>query len=100
MLFSLQWKKILYSFLYRKCINHIHILNFLLLHYLSHMWTPFGMTCFSLYSLYLYLVYIPHMRESIGSLAFWTWLTSHKIMFSSFIHLPANNEISFFFMAD
>jgi hypothetical protein len=31
---------------------------------------------------------------------FWVWLTSHKMMLSSFIHLPANNIISFFFMAD
>jgi hypothetical protein len=30
--------KILYSFLYREYINHIHLLNFLLLPSLSHMW--------------------------------------------------------------
>jgi hypothetical protein len=38
----------------------------------------------------------PHMRENIQFLAFWVWLTSLKIMFSSSIHLPASDIISFF----
>jgi hypothetical protein len=39
--------KILYSYLYGKYINYIHLLNFLLLPSLSHMWPPFSVTCFS-----------------------------------------------------
>jgi hypothetical protein len=39
--------KILYSFLYREYINHIHVLSFLLLPYPSHMWLPLTMTSFS-----------------------------------------------------
>jgi hypothetical protein len=39
--------KILYAFLYREYINHIHLLNFLLLPSLSYMWPPLSMTCFS-----------------------------------------------------
>jgi hypothetical protein len=34
--------------------------------------------------------YIPHMRENMSPLAFWTWLTSFKMIFFSSIHLPAN----------
>jgi hypothetical protein len=33
-------------------------------------------------------------------LAFWTWLTSLKIIFSSSIHLPANGKISVFILAE
>jgi hypothetical protein len=39
--------QILYPFLYRKYINHIHLLNFLLLPSASHMWPAFIVTCFS-----------------------------------------------------
>jgi hypothetical protein len=39
--------KILYSFLYRKCTNHIHLLTFLLLP--SCMWPPLRVTCFTKY---------------------------------------------------
>jgi hypothetical protein len=39
--------KILYLFLYRKYINHIHLLNFLLLFSLSWLWSPLSMTWFS-----------------------------------------------------
>jgi hypothetical protein len=41
-----QWK-ILYSFLYRKYINHSHLFNFFLLFPLFHMWAPLSMSCFS-----------------------------------------------------
>jgi hypothetical protein len=39
------------------------------------------------------------MRENIvfGLL---NWLTSLKMIFSSFIHLPANGKIPFFFVAE
>jgi hypothetical protein len=39
--------KILYSFLYRKYINHIHLPNFLLLPSPSLMWHPLSVTYFS-----------------------------------------------------
>jgi hypothetical protein len=41
--------KTLYSFLYRKYINHIHLLNFLLLPSLSRMWLPLARPVFSNY---------------------------------------------------
>jgi hypothetical protein len=74
--------KILYSFLYMKYINYIHLLNFLLLPSLSYMWPPFRVTCFSSYCLYFYLVYIPCIRENMQFLAFWTWLTLLKMIIS------------------
>jgi hypothetical protein len=40
------------------------------------------------------------MRENMRFLAFWAWLTSLKMMFSSSIHLFANDKISFFFVAE
>jgi hypothetical protein len=39
------------------------------------------------------------MRENIQFLVFWARLTSLRMMFYSSIHLPANDNISFFFMA-
>jgi hypothetical protein len=39
------------------------------------------------------------MRENMRFLVFWAWLTSLRIMFSSSIHLLADDKISFFFMA-
>jgi membrane-bound metal-dependent hydrolase YbcI (DUF457 family) len=39
------------------------------------------------------------MRENMGLLAFWTWLTSLRLMFSSSIHLPENDKNSSFFVA-
>jgi hypothetical protein len=41
--------KILYTFLYREYINHIHLLNFFLLSCPSQMWPPFSVTCFPQY---------------------------------------------------
>jgi hypothetical protein len=40
------------------------------------------------------------MRESMQFLAFWAWLTSLKMLFSNSIHLPADDKISFFFVAE
>jgi hypothetical protein len=40
------------------------------------------------------------MRENMQLLAFWMWLTSVKVMFSSSINLPANDKISFFFVVE
>jgi hypothetical protein len=40
------------------------------------------------------------MREVMWPLAFWTWLISLKLMFSSSIHLPINDKILFFSVAE
>jgi hypothetical protein len=66
---------------------------------------PLFSTCFLYiymyiwYCLYLYLAYITYMRENMWPLAFWIWLTSLEMFFSS-IHLLANNKISFFFIIE
>jgi hypothetical protein len=48
---------------------------------------------------YLHLAYRSsfHMRANMHPLTFWSWLTSLNMMFSSSIHVPANNIISFFY---
>jgi hypothetical protein len=46
----------------------------------------------------LFQVYNLHMRKNMQVLAFWAWLTSLKMMFSSSIHVLANDKISFFFV--
>jgi hypothetical protein len=45
-------------------------------------------------------VYIPHIRENMWFLAFWARLTLLKMMFSSSIHLLANDKISFYLVAE
>jgi hypothetical protein len=91
--------KIPYSFLYGKCINHIYLLNLLLSPPSPISDLPLVWPVFSQYCLHLYWAYNPHMRENMWPLTFWTWLTLLKMMFSSSIHLPANDKISFFLMA-
>jgi hypothetical protein len=54
--------KTLYSFLYREHLNHIHLLNFLLLHTLSHMGL-LSMTCFS-WQFFLLNYFIMHFLIS------------------------------------
>jgi hypothetical protein len=39
------------------------------------------------------------MKENMQFLTFWAWLTSHKMMFSSSIHLVEDEKILFFFVA-
>jgi hypothetical protein len=39
------------------------------------------------------------MTENMRFLAFWAWLTLLKVMFSSSIHLLANDKIPLFFVA-
>jgi hypothetical protein len=65
--------------------------------YQSH----FGMHSLYIFKVYiiflvLYWTYTPHMRENIQPLAFWTCLTSLKMIFSSSLYWPANDKISFF----
>jgi hypothetical protein len=40
------------------------------------------------------------MRENMWLLTFWVWLTSLMMMFSGSIHWPANDNISFFPVAE
>jgi hypothetical protein len=91
--------KILNSFLYRQYINHFYLFNFLLLPSPSHMWLPSVWSIFHRIAIFI-LVYIPNTRENMRLLAFWTWLTALKMIFSSSIHFPAKDKISFFFVAE
>jgi hypothetical protein len=44
------------------------------------------------FCVYVYLrIYLPHIRENIQLLCFWSWLTSFNMMPSSCIHLPSNH---------
>jgi hypothetical protein len=49
--------------------------------------------CFCVY-VYLW-IYLPHMRENMQLLCFWSWLTSLNMMPSNCIHLPSNHMSSF-----
>jgi hypothetical protein len=40
------------------------------------------------------------MRKNVCLLAFQTWLTSIKMIFTSSIHLPVNVKISFWFLIE
>jgi hypothetical protein len=40
------------------------------------------------------------MKENMWHLAFWAWLTSLEMMFSSSSYLPVNDKISLFFVAE
>jgi hypothetical protein len=80
------------------------VMYFIIIHFLSFSLSLLYKSHFWVHVLYIFLciyniayIYIPHMRESMRPLAFWTWLTSLKMMFSNSIHLPVNNKISFFF---
>jgi hypothetical protein len=43
------------------------------------------------FCVYIYLwIYLPHMRETMHLLCFWSWLTSLNMMSSNCIHLPSN----------
>jgi hypothetical protein len=50
----------------------------------------------ALFVLGLYSTY----ERKHSAFAFWTWLTSLKMMFYSFIHLPVHDKISLFFMVE
>jgi hypothetical protein len=53
--------------------------------------------CFCVY-VYLW-IYLPHMRENMRILCFWSWLTSLNMMSSHCIHLPSNS-MSLFLVAE
>jgi hypothetical protein len=75
---------ILFSLMIYMCrFIYIHIY---ILHICEHMIYP-----------HIHLTYRSNIRENIWSLTLWAWLTSLNMKFSSSIHLPANNIISFFF---
>jgi hypothetical protein len=49
---------------------------------------------------YIHLIGLAsNMRENMQPLTFWAWLILLNMVFSSFIHLPANKINLFFFMA-
>jgi hypothetical protein len=90
--------KILYSFLYREYFNHIHHSNFLLYPTsLAYMWPPLAWLVFHSIAVFVSGLY-SNMNENMQLLAFCTWLTSLKMMFSSSFHLPANDKISLLFV--
>jgi hypothetical protein len=80
--------RLLYLLLYSKHIKHFQISGFL----------PYPIPLMGIFPLvydpcpiillHLFWVYNPHMRENMEFLAFWAWLTSLKMMFSSSIHFP------------
>jgi hypothetical protein len=91
-------------FLYRCAVLHYYSLSSFLLFPspLVSLTSPtFGyMFCTYFYVYMILLVFVlglySHMRENMWPLVFWSWLTSLKMMFSSSIHLPANDKISFY----
>jgi hypothetical protein len=91
--------KILYSFLYKDYINHIHLLNFLLLCSPSHMWLLLVWLVFHNITVVVLGIYFTNERkyENFGLLNLANFT---KTMFSSSIRLPTNNKISFFFVAE
>jgi hypothetical protein len=92
--------RLLYLLLYSDHINHIQVLGFLPFPYSSCVHSPLSCDLCSIILQHLFCVYNPHMRENMRVLAFWAWLTSLKMMFSSSIHLLVNDKIWFFFVAE
>jgi hypothetical protein len=92
--------RLLYLFLYSGHIDLFQVLGFLPFPYFSCVCSPLSVWPYPIILLHLFWVYNPHMRENMQFLAFWTWLTLLKMMFSSSIHWLANDKISFFFMAE
>jgi hypothetical protein len=83
--------KILYLLLQRKSISHVHLLNFLLLPPSLICDLPLVRPVFHSIAVFVLGLYSTYERKR-GLLAFWTWLTSLKMMFSSSIHLPADKK--------
>jgi hypothetical protein len=50
--------------------------------------------------IFIFYVYLPHMRENIWPLSLWNWLTFLIMMVSSYIHSPADGILSFFSMVE
>jgi hypothetical protein len=85
-------------------LHHSLFLSFLpqVLYYSSTI-TIYTFLYICLYTIMLVFVYmfifwicLPHMRENMWPLSFWTWITSLRMMSSSCIHLPSNHILSFF----
>jgi hypothetical protein len=90
--------RLLYSLLYSGHINHWQVLGFFPFFYSSCAHSPLSVWPMSNNITTFVLVYNSHMREKIWYSAFWAWITLLKMMFSSSIHLLANDKISFFFV--
>jgi hypothetical protein len=45
--------------------------------------------------MFIFWIYLLHMRQNIWALSFWAWLTSLNMMSSNCIHLPSNHILLF-----
>jgi hypothetical protein len=71
------------------------------LHYCKHvLHKNVYMTIFGFVYMFIFWLYLVHMRKNMQSFSFWTWLISLNMMSSNFIHLPSNHTVSFFLMAE
>jgi hypothetical protein len=52
------------------------------------------MIMFGFVYMFIFWIYLPHMRENMWPLFFWTWLTSLNIMSSNCIYLPSDHMVS------
>jgi hypothetical protein len=68
-------------------------------HYYKHvLYTSVYMIMFIFVCMFIFWIYLLHVRENMWPLSFWNWFTLLNIMSSSSIHLHANNIVSIFFM--
>jgi hypothetical protein len=85
--------RLLHLLLYIGHIYHFQVLGFLPFP-ISPMRVPHWVCDQSpIILLHLFWAYNLHMRKNIGFLAFYTWLTSLKMMLSSSTHLLANDKL-------
>jgi hypothetical protein len=70
-------------------------------HYFKHvLHVSLYIIMFGFLYMFIFWIYLPHMRENICPLSFSTWFTLLNTMSSNCIHLPSNHVVSFFFMAE
>jgi hypothetical protein len=89
--------RLLYLFLYSKHINHIQVFGFLPLPYSSHAWSPLSVICVQSYYCICFRTIICIWGRTCD---FWSSEPKLEMTFSSSIHLPVNDKISFFFVDD
>jgi hypothetical protein len=59
-------------------------------HYYKHvLHMSLCMIMFAFVHMFIFSIYLPHKRENMRPLSFWTWLTSLDIMYSNCVHLPS-----------
>jgi hypothetical protein len=54
------------------------------------------MIMFGFVYMFIFLIYLPHMKVNMQPLSFWTWLNSLNRISSSCIRLPSNCMVFFF----